>query len=66
MLAVLRSASEIGSDFEQAELLLAMARRQRLDSRVRDAMLAVAESIQSDHERGRVLTAVVRAERAAR
>jgi hypothetical protein len=56
----------MGNEFEQAELLLAIARNQRVEGRVRRAMLDVAESMHSDHERGRVLTGVIRAERAAR
>jgi beta-lactamase regulating signal transducer with metallopeptidase domain len=65
--AVVRSASDIGSDFEQAELLLEIARRHRVEGRLRERLLDLVESsIGSEHERGRVLAAVLRSERAAR
>ena len=50
----------MGSDFERAEVLLALARNQRLEGSAKDAVLKAAERIGSDFERGRVLSAVVK------
>jgi hypothetical protein len=50
------------SDYEQAEVLLTVLRSHRVDTMVRPAFLAAADTIHSDYEQTRVLAALVRAE----
>jgi hypothetical protein len=51
------------SDYERAEILLRLVHRQPLDSASREAVIDVVNGMSSDHEQGRVLVALVRAER---
>jgi hypothetical protein len=55
--AVLESALEIGSDHELSKLLIEIARSGRLTERLRPAFMRAANTIESEYERGRVLSA---------
>ncbi|MDX1504006.1 MAG: hypothetical protein R3325_16730, partial [Thermoanaerobaculia bacterium] len=54
LVPLLRAALSIGSDFELAELLVAVARSQRLEGEARDAFEAALETVGSTYERRRV------------
>jgi hypothetical protein len=62
---LLKQTPHVGSAYERAEVLLAVARTYRIDGAVHDAYVDAARSIDSDYERGRALAAAVgrRAER---
>jgi hypothetical protein len=55
--AVLDAAAQIGSDHELARLLVRVAERYPIDDALRPAFLRAADTIDSEHERGRVLSA---------
>ena len=57
---MLESASGIGSDYEKATFLLEASELYSGESRLRTAFLKTVETIKSDHERGRVLSALLR------
>ena len=57
---VIVTAGEIRSDFESAEALIALARSPAVGPEARKALAAAAERIGSRHERGRVLSELVR------
>ncbi|MFY9608131.1 MAG: hypothetical protein WAU45_05880 [Blastocatellia bacterium] len=58
LLFTLKSASSISSDYEKAQLLLKIARSASTDDVVRNALVEAARTIDSEYERGRVLSAV--------
>jgi hypothetical protein len=58
LLFTLKSASSISSDYEKAQLLLKIARATAIDDTVRNALVEAARTIDSEYERGRVLSAV--------
>lgn len=58
LLFTLKSASSISSDYEKAQLFLKVARSASTDDVVRNALVEAARSIDSEYERGRVLSAV--------
>ena len=60
---VFDTVRRISSDFERAQVLLAMIGAQPLDATARTAFIAAAESINSTFEQNRVLAALVKAER---
>ncbi len=53
------AASTIGSDYELAELLIAVSKTQPLTERMQAGFVAAAKSISSDYERHRVLSAAL-------
>jgi len=55
--AVLETALEIGSDHELSALLIEVARSGRLTERLRPAFMRATDTIESEFERGRVLSA---------
>lgn len=57
---MLESASGIGSDYEKATFLLEASNYYTGESRLRSAFMKTVETIKSDHERGRVLSALLR------
>lgn len=57
---MLESASGIESDHEKANFLLEASELYAGDSQLRGAFLKTVETIKSDHERGRVLNALLR------
>ncbi len=62
----LRTAETIGSDFELAELMVAMQRRFDIEGDVREIFEDVAESISSDFEYRRVMSGLRRQSRKRR
>jgi hypothetical protein len=60
---VLDAVGDMGSDFEQAEVLLSVVRAQPIDAAVRPAFIDAADGIHSEFEQNRVLAALTRAER---
>ena len=59
-LQMLEVAASISSDHEKATFLLEASKVFELNPRVRSAFLKTVETIKSDHERGRVLSALLR------
>ena len=59
-LQMLETAASISSDYEKATFLLEASKIFDLNTRVRSAFLRTVETIRSDHERGRVLSALLR------
>jgi hypothetical protein len=59
LIALLTAAKEIGSDYELASLLVEVSSGRTLDGRSRDAYIAATETIGSDYERRRALTALL-------
>ncbi len=59
-LIVRRVGEDIDSDYELAQLLIAIAQNHPLDEAVRIAYVEAANSIESDHEHGRVLSAILK------
>ena len=57
---VLDSASRLGSDYEKATLLIQASNLYTGDTLLRSAFLRAIETIKSDHERGRVLSALLK------
>jgi len=57
---VLKSSTELSSDYEQATLLVLIADRHRLEGGLRDAYLSAAYGISSEHEKNRVMAALLR------
>jgi hypothetical protein len=53
------AANGIASDYELAELLVAVAERYPVDGALRPAFLKAADTIESDHEHRRVMAALV-------
>ncbi|HMJ58805.1 MAG TPA: M56 family metallopeptidase, partial [Gemmatimonadales bacterium] len=53
------AASTIGSDYELAELLIAVSKAQPLTERMQTSFAAAAKTISSDYERHRVLSAAL-------
>lgn len=66
LLALLTSAKGIDSDYQLATLLVEVSADRALDGRARDAYLSATETIGSDHERRRALTALLGESRRAR
>ena len=60
---VLAAIAMMTSDYDRAEMLLLVLKRQVIDSAARQAMLEVVEKIGSSYDQGRVLVAMVRADR---
>ena len=60
MAELLKSAPNIGSDYECASLLVEIAKRHTLDSDLRELYIRAADSIQSDYEHRRALSALVK------
>lgn len=58
LLFTLKSASTISSDYEKAQLLIKVAHSNTNDETVRNALVDAARTINSEYERGRVLSAV--------
>jgi len=58
LLFTLKSASAISSDYEKAQLLMKVAKSSSSDEAVRNALVEAAKTINSEYERGRVLSAV--------
>jgi hypothetical protein len=50
----------MGSDFEKANVLIRASRTGAANESVRAAIIEAAHALGSDHERGRVLTAVTK------
>jgi hypothetical protein len=59
LIALLSTAKGIGSDYELTTLLIEVSEGRTLEGRVRDAYLEATETIASDHERRRALTALL-------
>ena len=57
---VLDSAARLGSDYEKATLLIQASNLYTGDTLLRAAFLRAIETIKSDHERGRVLSALLK------
>jgi len=57
---MLDSASGISSDYEKATFLLEVSNTYTGDVRLKGAFLKVVETIKSDYERGRVLSALLK------
>jgi hypothetical protein len=57
---LLESAARISSDYEKATLLLEASGAYGGDARLRDRFLRTVETIKSDYERGRVLSAMLK------
>jgi hypothetical protein len=62
-MSVLESVAAMTSDYERAEALVALLKRQAVDTALRDAFIDVADQMRSDYEQGRVLVALVKAGR---
>jgi len=58
----LASTKALSSDYERAEILIAMLSR-GLEPSARDAFVGAAESLRSRYDQDRVLAALVRSER---
>lgn len=58
LLFTLKSALSISSDYEKAQLLVKVAQSGSSDEAVRNALIEAAKTISSEHERGRVLSAL--------
>jgi hypothetical protein len=63
---VLKAAQVMSSDYERAELLVQVARGQRVEGAVRDLYLATADGIRSQYDQDRSLAALTRRDRRAR
>jgi hypothetical protein len=59
LVALLSVAKGINSDYQLATLLIAVSAGRTLDGRARDAYLAATETLNSDYERRRALTALL-------
>lgn len=59
LVALLSVAKGINSDYQLATLLVAVSDGRTLDGRARDAYLAATETLNSDYERRRALTALL-------
>lgn len=57
---MLNSATRISSDYEKATFLLEASNAYAGDARLRDAFLKAVETIKSEYERGRVLSALMK------
>jgi len=57
---MLDSAAGLSSDYEKATFLLEVSNAYTGDARLRGAFLKAVETIKSDHERGRVLSALLK------
>lgn len=60
LVQLLDSVAGISSDYEKATLLLEVSAAYAGDARLRSAFLKVVETIKSDYERGRVLSALLK------
>jgi hypothetical protein len=60
VLGIVRAATSIGSAFEQSRVLLQVIHSQPIDDATRKALLETTGRIGSDHERGRVMSAMLR------
>ena len=63
---LLKQSPKIGSAYERAEVLLAVARTYRIEGTLHDAYVDAAQSIGSDYERNRALAAAASARRVER
>jgi len=57
---MLDSAAGLSSDYEKATFLLEVSNAYTGDAHLRGAFLKAVETIKSDHERGRVLSALLK------
>jgi hypothetical protein len=57
---LINSAAAMESDYEKAQLLLEASRSYTGDARLRSTFLKAVETIKSDYERGRVLSALLK------
>ncbi|HUP88653.1 MAG TPA: hypothetical protein VM100_04870, partial [Longimicrobiales bacterium] len=57
---VATASTELDSDYEQAEFLLGVTKKYKLDASVRAPYLAAVGRLDSDYEKGRVLKALLR------
>lgn len=60
---LLRAVATIRGDYDRAETLVSVARRQSISSAVRPLYVTAAESIRSDYDQTRALAELVRAEK---
>jgi len=60
LLLALKSVGGMSSDYEKANVLIRASKTGATDASVRAAIIEAAHTLGSDHERGRVLTAVTR------
>lgn len=60
LIAVLKTATSIRSDHDLSSLLIELTKNHKIDGKVRDAYLAAVESISSDHDHRRALSALVK------
>jgi len=59
-LAVLESAKTLASDYERAELLIAVIQKVKMDDTIRAAIRGAVQSMSSSYDRGRVYDALER------
>jgi len=59
-LAVLESAKTLSSDYERAELLIAVIEKVKLDDTIRAAIRGAVQAMSSSYDRGRVYDALER------
>ena len=57
---LLESATEMSSDYEKATFLVEVSNAYTGDARLKSAFLKAVESIKSEYERGRVLSALLK------
>ena len=60
LIALLQTATSIASDHDLSSLLIELTKGHRIDGKVRDAYLTAVESISSDHDHRRALSALVK------
>jgi hypothetical protein len=56
----LKATAGMSSDHYKAQTLLKLARERSDDETIRAALIEAARTIKSDHERGRVLSAIIK------
>jgi len=61
--AAFDTVSQMSSDYDRAEILLAFVSAQGIDSASRPAFVSAAGQLKSSYDQNRVLAALVRAER---
>jgi hypothetical protein len=66
VIALIRNAGSISSDYERATVLVRVAEKHDLSSEARTVYIDIAETIRSEHEQTRTLAALVKAERRRR
>ena len=60
LIALIQTAATIKSDHDLSSLLIELTKTNKIDGKVRDAYLAAVESISSDHDHRRALSALVK------